>query len=328
MPSFILYSAGNNLGGSCNFTGAACTPNNGDGGVREYSLALKYENSEEDIEGGVNFIKRLAGAAQDPNPAAGGGSGYVGPQGVPVGMNYNVWDVYGRKRWGRFSFGAEVPFVTGSLGTTTTTSLDYTAFAVATEFGLRVTDNLDARLRAGRAPGQPNFGGAVPDNFRAFYFHPAYRVGLIMFNYNLGGFAGPNTQNNSSVSGNSLRSPYDHPIVNANYLAAGATYKLDKWSFSGDFIYASAVNTATTGSFFYNTSRRAVSSAKAIADQESLLGVEMDLGARFQWDEYFQFKLDLGVMLPGGFHKLSNVAGQENLTAPVYAASLGVGINF
>jgi hypothetical protein len=48
-------------------------------------------------------------------------------------MNYNIFDIFGRKRFGRFSLGAEVPIVQGSLGTSTTTSLDYTAYAVATD---------------------------------------------------------------------------------------------------------------------------------------------------------------------------------------------------
>jgi len=68
MPSFVIYSSGNNVGGALPIapgtagTGTPFLANdtvNGDGGVREYTLALKYENLDDELEGGVNFIKRL-----------------------------------------------------------------------------------------------------------------------------------------------------------------------------------------------------------------------------------------------------------------------------
>jgi hypothetical protein len=83
---------------------------------------------------------------------------------------------------------------------------------------------------------------------------------------------------------------------------------------------------------FLNTQNRSVSPIAAIENQATDLGFETDLGATFQWDEYFQFRLQTGVWLPGSFYKFSNfnnggVAAQNSI-APVYAVSASVGVNF
>jgi hypothetical protein len=324
-PSFVLYSAGNNIGGALPTLSTSPTLAgvvNGDGGVREYSLALKYENLDDELEGGLNFIKRLAGAAQDTSV------GYRSPNGAVSSFNYNIWDIYAKKRLGRFTFAAEVPITTGNLGTGTDTGMSYSTFAVAAEIGLKLTDSWEFQLKGGHAPGQPNWTGtANPSDFKAFFFNPAYRLGLIMFNYQLASFAGPNTVNNPAAT-NLLRSPYDNPIVNANYLLFSPSFRTEKWTFGAKFIYAHAHNTAGAGQQFYNARDRRVGATAAASDQAASLGFETDLSAAFQWDEYFQFRLDTGVYLPGAFYKFANRADAENLTSPVFAVSAGVGVNF
>lgn len=320
-PSFVLYSAGNNVGGALPNPIPPATPVNGDGGVREYSLAFKYENLDDELEGGLNFIKRLAGAAQDTS------AGYRDPLGGnAASFNYNIWDIYAKKRLGRFTLAAEVPITNGTLGTASGAGMDYSTFAAAGEVTWKPTDTWEFILKGGRAPGQPNWTGAAPTEYKAFYFNPAYRLGLIMFNYQLANFAGPNTANNPSAA-TLLKSPYDAPIVNANYLMFNPLLHTDKWTFGAKFVYAQADTTALNGSQFYNA--RDHVSATANADQtSSSLGFETDLSATFQWDEYFQFRFDTGIWLPGGFYKFANSATAENLTSPVYAISAGVGVNF
>jgi hypothetical protein len=333
MPSFVMYSAGNNVGGASAFTPSTpptapgYTISNGDGGLREYTLALKYENLDDELEGGVNFIRRLGGAAQDPL------GGYLGPQARPVSINFNIWDIYAKKRLGKFTLAAEAPITTGSLGTTTGQSLDYSTFAIAGEVDWKMSDSWELLAKGGHAPGQPNSSGPIPDNFRAFFFNPAYRLGLIMFNYQLASFYGPNTQNNPNVGAQYLRSPYDNPIVNANYLLVNPMFHTDKWTFDLKFIYAAADKTAANGSYFYNTLTRSVSPKAAVEDQGSTIGFETDVGATFQWDEYFQFRLAAGFMVPGSFWKFSNAVDTsgnpiENNTSTVFATSAQVGVSF
>ena len=91
--------------------------------------------------------------------------------------------------------------------------------------------------------------------------------------------------------------------------------------------YAVAPRSAASGSYFYNTWDRALSSAPAVKDQGTSLGWEIDFGVTFQWDEYFQFNFDNGIYFPGQFYAFSNTA-QDNTRSAVFATSVRVGVNF
>lgn len=320
-PSFILYSAGNNLGGSCTYNGTAvCTPGIGNGGVADYSLMLKYDNLEEDFEGGVNYIKRVIGSNQDTV------SGVRGPLGAGGGSEFNTWDIYARKKLGKFHLAGEVPIASGKVS-----GMPYSTFALATELTWKPNDTWETHVKAGHAPGQNNTAASTFDRYRAFYFHPNYRLGLIMFNYQFANFAGSpggNTQNNPAANPGGLQSPYDNPIVNANYFHIGETVHTDKWSFNLGWVYARALQTAETGQFFLNTAKKRISNVAAVSNQSNSLGWELDGGASFQWDEYFTFRWDFGFFFPGDYWKFSNVAGFDNETSTVFASVFRVGISF
>ncbi|MEK6705737.1 MAG: hypothetical protein AABZ06_08110 [Bdellovibrionota bacterium] len=321
-PSFISYSSGNNLGGSC--TGAACTPGAGSGGVSDYSLMLKYENIDEDFEGGVNFVKRLAGANQDPV------AGHLGLVGVPAGvaaggspasMNYNTWDLFGRKKLGKIKLGGELPIVTGNIG-----GVEYSTYAFAGEVDWKANDAWEFGLKAGHAPGQPNLLAAAPDRYKVFYFNPNYHLGMIMFNYQLANMAGPNTLNNPTIAETTLKSPYDNPIVNTNYLGLSGVFHTDKWAFRGAWVYAKALEAAVNGENFFNPWQRRVV-GPAVKDQGTSLGWEMDLGATLQWDDSLQFGWDSGFFFPGDFFAFSNTLA-DNATSMVFATTAKIGIAF
>lgn len=316
IPSFIVNSTGNSIAGSCNVSGTTCTPGGGAGGVSDYSLILKYENTEDELEGGINLIKRLAGPTQDSV------YGIQTTQGQAAYMNFVTYDLYAKKKLNRFTFGAEVPIVSGALG-----GASYQTFGVATEINWKTTDILDLNLKVGYAPGQTNFLGGTMDNFKAFYFNPNYHIGMVMFNYQLANFAGPQTQNNPNLAPNQLKSPYDNPIVNAQYLSLGAQIKpWDKWTIRPGFVYAVAPQSAASGQTFFNYWTKTIQTA--VKDQAKDLGWEVDLGVTFQWDEYFTFSWDNGLYMPGGFYAFSNYLPQDNRTDPVFATSFRVGVNF
>jgi hypothetical protein len=324
-PSLVKYSGGNNVGGACHVAlGGTCNVIVGGGGISDYSLMFKYENADEDFEGGVNFVKRIAGAAQDP------GAGFLGIGTVsdtaqkPVGMNFNTWDIFGRKKFGRVSLAGELPIVTGDLG-----GLDYKTFALAFEANWKITDAWETSLKTGHAPGQANILGNSPsDNrYKAFYFNPGYRLGLLMFNYALEHFAGPNLLNSSLAGREDLQSPFDSSIVNANYINLGGSYQVDKWNFHAAFIYAKALETAKVGENFFNHRERKFLANAANVDQSSSLGWEMDYGTTFQWDDNFQFGADLGWFFPGDFFKFSNTT-TDNATSSVFAAVVRAGVAF
>ncbi len=322
IPSFISYSTGNSVSGSIDCTSGTtatgrCNPGNGlFSGASEFSLQIKYENPDEKMEAGLNFMRRLGGQDQDSSAATTGVNGGVAP------YNYNIWDIYGRKSIGAFSFGLEAPIVTGSLS-----GLNYSAFAFATELRYEFSPSWAMDARAGHAPGQPNFSGTMSD-FKAFSFHPSYQLGMVMFHYQLANFYGPNNRNNPNVTQGQLLSPYDNPITNANYLALSGTYTTDKWKFNLGLVYAKATDAAVAGSNFYN--QWSHNTALANGDQSTSLGLETDLGITFQYDETFQFRVNTGFWFPGDFYKFSNVAGSPNgnATSTVWATTAGVGVSF
>jgi len=313
-PTIVKYSTGNTIGGAydtTNFTNVA-----GHERVSDYSLAMTYEDVDEDFKFGVNFIKRLAGAAQ------GAGSGYLGVNGRPVGLNYNTWDLFLNKIIGPVSLGLEAPISGGDIG-----GIKYSSYALAFESKWRITDSWDLDMQAGRAPGQVNGESLNPSSYKAFYFHPDYRLGLIMFNYQLANFRGPNTQNTASTLGNALLSPFDNPITNANYVTIMGRYKVGKWGFRLKWIYAKADVTAKQSWWFFNSWNRRFYQA-ALDQSSNSLGWEADGGLTFNWDDYFQFHWDFGWYFPGKYYEFSNTTLRDNPAASVFAMLFRVGVNF
>ncbi len=314
VPSFIMTSVGNNISGS--FVNG--TAGQGSGGVTDYSLILKYENTEDEFEIGANLLRRLAGANQDPK----GGLLTVPQNSGPVAGSMSVltYDLYAKKKIDRLSLGAEVPITNGTLG-----SSSYQTIALAGEASFKANDSVELTLKSGYAPGQKSSSSSTLDAYKAFYFNPSYHIGMILFNYQLANFAGPQ---NNGTNLSPLKSPYDNPIVNAAYLALSSNLKPgEKWTIRPAFIYAVAPQAATQGQYFYNYRTKTVQFNNTGKDQGTNLGWEFDLGLTFQWDEYFQLSLDNGIYVPGDFYAFSNTS-QENRTSPVFATSVRVGVSF
>jgi hypothetical protein len=291
IPSFIVYSRGDAVMES--------------GGAHEYSIALKYENPEEDFEAGVNLVRRLVSDGYESPLTNGQG-----------GATLLTWDLYGRKRWGKLNVGIEVPIQSGDVS-----GASASLVAGALEADWKATDHFEINLRGGFAPGQPSSAGN-PSTYNAFFFHPDYRLGLILFNYQLANFASDN--NTGAPQG----SPFDAPITNAKYITAGAKYSLEKWDFRGKMIFALADQTARAGQKFMNSWTREMVDNVSGVDQESYMGTELDLGVSFKWDDALTFHADGGWFIPGQFYAFSNNPALTNPTSSALAASLRVGVNF
>lgn len=321
-PSVIRYSMGNNIGGACQTPGAVvfpavCTTQTGGAGVTEASLAVKYENKDEDFELGLNILRRIGGAAQDAN------YGYLGIQGTSAGFLYNTFDIYGAKRLGPFTVAGEVPIVSGG----TIGGVPYNTVAFAGEAGWKVNDVIEAKLKLGRAPGQANAPATGPTGFNGFFYHPNYKVGLVMFNYQFRNFAGPNSLNDAATGPNNLRSPFDNPLFNAWYVSAAGSYLMGRWKFNTNWALATATDPAAASGQFFNQWTRKFEAYSAGAAQQAFIGWEMDYGVNYKWDDAFNLGVDVGVFFPGAFYKFSNTA-VENTTSPILATSFNATVNF
>ncbi len=328
-PALVKYGIGNNIGGVCSntasLTAGICNSGSGGSSVLDYSLALKYENLDEEMSMGVNYVRRISGNS-------GGNAGFSGIQdpgndGVvdATSVNYGIWDIYGEKKIGNFRIAGEVPLASGSVG-----GINYSSFGLAIESSYNFGEKFELSARFGRASGQANVAtGAVPSPYGAFYFNPNYKLGMLMFNYQFRNFAGPNTVNDSTTVDSSLVSPYDNPITNAQYLMLSGGYNFNqKWSMRMSWIYASALETATAGSDFFNTwLHKFVTAAGDAGVQSASLGWELDTGVTFKWDQALQFDFDIGFWVPGQFYGFTNTANTTPVST-VIGASFKVGVAF
>ena len=306
---------GNTAGGACVVSGTGCTTVSGRGNAYDWSAMVKYEVLDEDLEVSVNLIRHVIDAAQDP------ASGYLG-FGTPAGSAYTTYDIFAKKKVGKVTLGGEIPIVSGDVA-----GVKRSTVAMAAEVSIKPNNSFDALIKAGRAPGAASFSGTTATAFNAFFFNPNYRLGLVMFNYALGNFAKQQSLNTPGASSASLASPFDNPVVNANYFALATSFNSDKWQFRPGFVIASADQAAVSGLTFYNTQSRQFVANAAGKDQGKFLGTEFDFTVNYQMDDAFSFGIDTGVFFPGSFYKFSNAATDNN-TSTMFANVLRVGVTF
>jgi len=278
-------------------------------------MVFRYENVDEDLEGGVNFIRRIVRSKQDSE------YGYLPPAGGTGSSIFNTWDLYFRKKWGSVELSAEAPIVSGSIG-----SFNYDTIALAGELKWTANERLTLTGKGGLAPGQAG-GATLPSDFRAYSFHPDYRVGLVMFNLQPAHFAGPTHFNHPGVHPNEVASPFDAPIVNARYGSVEGRLDYEKWVFTAETVFAFADQTANAGEQFYNTRSRSYVENVSGVDQASFMGWELDLGAELKWDDQVTAGVKAGWFVPGDYFAFSNGATAASLKT-VFAASATLGVTF
>lgn len=313
-PALTRYRVGSDYGGVAT---APEVTQAGSSGATDYTLGLAYDNPDDRLNLGVMFMRRLAGSNQPTtgntgveNPAQiGPGIGYAG-------YDYNLWDIYAHKGFGIFDFAAEAPITTGDVA-----SIPYSSVNVAAEVNAKFSDFWNLQLKVGQAEGQADVapGNTAPGQITAFSFHPDYRPGFLMFNYNYRNFSEP-------ISGDS---PYDDPVTNARYLNLSGSYSITKWNLKTSFTYGSAVNTATAGdTAYYNTWTRQFEAINAGAgNQSSDLGFELDETVSFQWDESTKIGVTTGLYLPGAYYEYSNSATNYS-TSIVWGSTIQLSIVF
>ena len=316
MPGIIKYRNGTNFGGSGTTTAACGTSGNppcasttftGGSGVSDYTVGLMYQNDDEQVDLGILFLRRIA--ANNAN--------VVNPFSVNTvftsGYAYNVWDFYAKKQAGIFTISAEVPLVSGLISN----GREYSTVAGAAKVNAQLNDHWSTTLNVGSADGQQNTTTGTDPKFTAFYFHPDYRPGLIMFNYQLRNLS------------NGAASPYDNPVTNARFLSLGINYATGKWNHGIQGLYAIADKTAdgVAGTLYYNSWDRIYRTQNGGTAQDKNLGFEFDYGIGYDWDEAFRLGLNLGLYFPGKFYEFAN-ATTTNPQKTVFGSSLNLLVKF
>jgi hypothetical protein len=302
MPIYAKNAMGRNLAGSSD--PLLNTTIRGSDDVTDYGLGLSYNNPEEDLEGGALFYKRNANDSQN---------NYFYPAGSATfatgknGMNLKLFDFYVRKSWAKWEIGAEIPIYSGEIGDMNGVGArnNYKATAIALETAYKA-ETWKHSLKLGSAPGQgAATTGARGKSFGAMQFHRAYKLGQILFGYNLGQFGQVNPDASSAGTADLASvSPYDSAITNAKYLMFASEKKWEQWGMNFGFVYAQANETAQAGKDAYN--HRTKTWFTSNATQDSQMGFEIDIGTSYNWDDNITFGADLGMFFPGKYFEYIN----------------------
>ena len=314
MPTVVKYQDYNQNPTFPSATGIAGAPAaTGNSGVSDYTVALSYDNDDEQVNLGILFMRRIAGLNSNVlNPFSLGTTGSYNQ--ANAGYAYNLWDFYVRKKSGIFTLEAEVPFVSGLVATHT-----YSAVSGAVKGTAKTSDHWTLTADLGTASGQDNssVGNLGTTNLTAFSFHPDYRPGFLLFNYNY--------RNIALQSG----SPYDNPITDARFIALHADYTTGKWSHDFQWIYAMANKTAdgVAGNAYYNNLDHQYQTETGGAAQDNSLGFEVDYSIGYEWDESIRFGLELGLYDPGKFYDFNNT-GAPNDHKIIFGSDLNMLVKF
>ncbi len=335
IPIYSKVAMGKNIAGAQDPSGTVL---DGSDDVTDFGVGIKYHNEERELEAGLLLYKRDAKDQQDtflfPHNANRDSENLADSNGSN-GLSLRLLDLYARKTWSRLTVGAEIPIYTGEVGDVN--NVESRNSYKATGFAGEVTMNFNRwkhMLKFGSAPGQNAVTtGDRGKEYGAMYFHRNYKLGQILFNYKLGGFGSNNpdifkSRNDDNNNGGSLRSPYDSAISNAKYIMLGTENQGENWSWSLGLVYALASESAQKGKDFYIHRLREYSAEPAVEDQGENLGLELDLGAGYKWDENIHFGADFGVFFPGDYYEFDNKLSQANPADPVMSVTFTAGIVF
>ena len=297
MPYIVKYRNYNNAAGKAAF---------GNSSVNDYALQLAYGNDDEQLDASILFVRRLAGENSNVLDPFSVGTA------TSAGFAYNVWDFYVKKKAGPFNLRTEIPLASGLVS-----GRNYSSVAGVVDADVEMGDHWKVGASAGTASGQANGSGpaTAASSFTAFSFHPDYRPGLLMFNYNYRNIAA----NSGSI--------YANPVTNARFLTLSADYVSGKFSHQLKGLYALS-DTASDGvNAYFNTWTGHYETSAGGASQEKSLGLEFDYRLGYQWDESLRLGLDTGLFFPGKFYDYSATA-IANASKTVFGTNLNLMVKF
>ncbi|MGZ3654833.1 MAG: hypothetical protein ACXVB9_20235 [Bdellovibrionota bacterium] len=321
MPLYSKVAMGSSLSGTRDPLAGSVVA--GDDDVTDYGVALRYENPEEDLDAGAMFYKRSASDSQTSFYAPAGSTTYTAGAN---GMNLRLFDFFVKKTWNHFGLAAELPLWSGEIGDINKVGSrnTYKATALALEASLKF-ETWRHTLKAGTAPGQaPTTTGNRTSTFSAFQFHRAYKLGMILFNYNLGNFGNTNPDAVPNAAGgyNTSRtvSPYDSAITNAKYLMLSSEKHWEQWGMNFGLVWAQANQSAQAGLDAYN--HRTSQWYTSVGNQSKNMGIEADFGTTYNWDNNISIGVDMGMLFPGDYFRFVNSPINQSPANTVSALSV------
>ncbi|GAB4011891.1 MAG: hypothetical protein Fur0010_07010 [Bdellovibrio sp.] len=274
--------------------------------VRESGFSLLYDNPDREIAFGILYgTKKSSANETSVQSSTSGSSTSIGAAEV------KMTDIYFQKTFGIFSFAAEVPILSGDIGTLYGADTKYKAKAILFESWLNLNNSWKFGLDAGQVTGEDN----SQSSFDAMYLHPNYQIANLLFKYNMRSISSP-----LSVS------LYDSYVHNVNYLKFKTKYSAEKWVWDFAIIYAKAAETAQAGSTSFNHTTNKTFTANSTQSDD--LGTEVDLSFNYLWNNDVTIGGDLGYLFTGDYFSFTNDNTVINSAKNTYLLQLKAGIKF
>jgi hypothetical protein len=277
--------------------------------AKEYGFSLLYDNPERDMSFGLLYGKKIANAFNNDD---------TGPTGNTLGQtDVKITDIYFSKTFGMIDFAVEVPLMGGEIGNvyTGTAQVKYKAKAFLFESNLRLTDSWKFGFDAGQVSGD----AGTQSSFDAMYLNPNYQVANILYRYNLSAISRADGTNGNV---------YDSYITNSTYFKVRADYIGERWSWNAAVIKAVANETADTGQPFYVHETNTYVSSGASTTQSDDLGLEIDLGFKYKWNDEIHIGGNFGYLMAGDYYSFTNSTGVVNSADNSMLMQINTGISF
>ncbi|MGE0631195.1 MAG: hypothetical protein AB7O96_02215 [Pseudobdellovibrionaceae bacterium] len=254
--------------------------------ITDQIFNLLYENVETGSTLGIWWETRKASAAANDSPLVIDGVTYT-PSGGFNSQNINL--LLGRE-WGSFDFKIEAGFLTGDVGTKTSTGegLELNSYGFVTQMNYQPdASKTKWSLNAGMASGD---NPETDEVLEGYFFDRNYDVAFLLFNHRMGGgdfFRTSMTRNNKAPV--DAKNAYDDESVsNVTFLAPRITWAYsDKLDIQNTLTYAQLVQDP-----FVDAGGKKTGTAKD-------LGFEWDLEFIYKPRETVKWVTQFGVLSPG-----------------------------
>jgi hypothetical protein len=260
--------------------------------AKEMGVGLLYDNDEQDIAFGIMYGVRSSNSSNTfytttINTTT---SQSVGETEV------KITDIFLKKEFGKFDLSLEVPLMSGDLGRTNggTSVTSYSAKAILLQTNYKLNDTWTFGFDGGKIDGHDGSSS----KFGALYLNPNYQVANILYRYNV------------SAVGDRNQSVYDSYVTNTMFFKLRSSYVSEKWIFDTAVVYAKAEETATAGRAAYNHTKNKIFTAATTQSDD--LGTEIDLNARYKWNNEITIGAGVGYLITGDYYSYTNDANVRN----------------
>lgn len=277
--------------------------------VSEMGLIAEYNNSNRDLIVSIMYSKRSSESENTLYNATEADSATEQPRGK---TDVTIINPYISKRWNKFTIAAEAPLMSGDYGNVYQDD-DAESKIAANAYIVEARYELNPKWEIGLNAGQISGDKGSTSKFEATYLHPNYQIANLMFRYHYPSF------------NEGTRNIFDSSISNTRYAKLFGNYKTDKWTWSGAFIFANALETASgNGRAYHHEENYAFNSTNKQADD---LGYEIDLGFDYQWNPNVTISGYYGYWFVGDYYAFTNT-NEELSLKNVHGGGVRFTLNF